>query len=75
MKFSTKDQDNDRHGHRIVNCAVNGGPGKNNDGWWYYGCAYIRPNKQYSEEHKIYDGKMWHNYPFIEIKIRPINCI
>ena len=73
MKFTTKDQDNDRHGHREINCAVRG-DGKNSNGWWYHTCATITPNKQYSEKDKIYDGSRWHNYPFIELKIRPINC-
>ena len=73
MKFSTKDQDNDRHGHREVHCAVRG-HGINSNGWWYNECAHITLNKQYSQKDKIYDGSRWHNYPFIELKIRPINC-
>ena len=70
MKFTTKDQDNDKHGG---NCAVSGN-GKNSNGWWFNYCAYITLNKQYSEKDKIHDGRVWHNYPFIELKIRPINC-
>ena len=70
MKFTTKDQDNDNHGN---NCALDGN-GKSSNGWWFNYCACIQLNKQYSEIHKIYDGRVWHNYPFIELKIRPINC-
>ena len=70
MKFTTKDRDNDRYGG---NCAITGN-GKNSNGWWFHGCALIQLNKKYSEVHKVYDGSSWHNYLFIEMKIRPINC-
>ena len=70
-KFTTKDRDNDRYTRG--NCAVNGN-GKNGNGWWFNSCALIQLNKQYSEVHKIYDGSLWQNYLFIEMKIRPINC-
>ena len=70
MKFTTKDQDNDKYGN---NCAVRGN-GKNSNGWWYNGCALITLNKRYSEKDKIYDGRVWHNYLFTEMKIRLINC-
>ena len=72
MKFTTKDQDNDNHGS--LNCAVEG-DGKNSNGWWFNSCAEITLNRQYSEKKNIYDSRgTWHNYPFIELKIRPINC-
>ena len=70
IKFTTKDRDNDKLGG---NCAVNGN-GKNSNGWWFRNCALIQLNKQYSVKDKIYDGSSWHNYLFIEMKIRPINC-
>ena len=70
MKFTTKDRDNDGHGG---NCAVSGN-GKNSNGWWFRNCALIQLNKQYSEVHKVNDGSSWHNYLFIKMKIRPINC-
>ena len=70
MKFTTKDRDNDLYSD---NCAVTGN-GKNSNGWWFNHCASIQLNKQYSEVHKMYDGSSWHNYLFIEMKIRPINC-
>ena len=70
MKFTTKDQDNDNY---RFNCAVTGNV-RNGNGWWFNACAWIILNRQYSGIHKIYDGKVWHNYLFIELKIRPINC-
>ena len=70
MKFTTKDRDNDRNDN---NCAVIGN-GKNGNGWWFKNCALIQLNRKYSEIHKVFDGRSWHNYLFIEMKIRPINC-
>ena len=70
MKFTTKDRDNDLFSG---NCAVNGN-GKNGNGWWFNRCASIQLNQQYSEVQKMYNGSSWHNYLFIEMKIRPINC-
>ena len=70
MKFTTKDRDNDRY---VSNGAVIAN-GKNSNGWWFNGCAYIKLNQQYSEKDKRSDGRSWHNYLFIEMKIRPINC-
>ena len=71
MKFTTKDRDNDRYSS---NCAVSGN-GKNSNGWWFNNCAIIKLNQQYSEKDKINDGRgSWHNYLFIEMKIKPINC-
>ena len=66
MKFTTKDRDNDRKAG--YSCAVTGN-GKNSNGWWFNNCAFIQLNKQYSEVHKVYDGRSWHNYLFIEMKI------
>ena len=71
MKFTTKDRDNDLYSHD--NCAVDGN-GRNGNGWWYNSCAHIQLNKKYSEVHKVYDGSSFHNYLFIEMKIRPTNC-
>ena len=70
MKFTTKDQDNDKYGG---NCAVSGN-GKNNNGWWQNRCSHIHLNQKYTENNKIYDGRAWHDYIFTEIKIRPTNC-
>ena len=71
MKFTTKDRENDKYSSN--NCAVSGN-GNNNNGWWFNNCAVIKLNQQYSEKTKMYDGRSWHNYLFIEMKIRPINC-
>ena len=72
MKFTTKDRDNDKYSGG--NCAVSRN-GKNGNGWWFNNCGLIQLNQQYSEVHKVNDGHgSWHNYLFIEMKIRPINC-
>ena len=68
MKFTTKDQDNDRWGS---NCALWHGPG---GGWWYSYCATVQPNIQYKGTNGIYLNGKWHTLPFIEIKIRPHKC-
>ena len=67
MKFTTRDQDNDR-------CSCNCVIGNNRGGWWYNNCAHIRPNSQYNYKYKIVLNGQWHSPPFIEIKIRPKNC-
>ena len=64
MKFTTKDGDNDKGGG---NCAMS------YNGWWFNNCAFIFLNRQYKYS-KIHDGISWHNYLFIEMKIRLINC-
>ncbi|XP_065903993.1 fibrinogen C domain-containing protein 1-like [Dysidea avara] len=72
MKFTTRDRDNDK-GRGTFNCAINwvGRSG----GWWYNHCAYILPNHQYNHSNTILLNGQWHPLPFIEIKIRPKNCI
>ena len=67
MKFTTKDRDNDRL--QGGNCAVYG-----NNGWWYNQCSAIFLNRENSNKAKVTDGSSWHNYPFIEMKIRLMNC-
>ena len=71
MKFTTRDQDNDRRGN---NCAI---PAENSGisgGWWYNSCAHIFPNNQYKHKYGIYLNHEWHLLSFIEIKIRQKNC-
>ena len=67
MKFTTRDQDNDR---RSVNCAIPG----NRGGWWYNSCTYIHANSPYNYKYAVRLNGQWHSSPFIEIKIRPKNC-
>ena len=67
IKFTTRDQDNDRW--PTGNCATS-----TDGGWWYNNCAYIFPNAQYNNKYAIYLNYQWHSLPFIEMKIRPKNC-
>ena len=60
MKFSTFDNDNDKHSG---NCAA-----WRKSGWWYNGCRHININEQPS--YKISDDVL-----FSEMKIRPKDCI
>ena len=73
MKFTTRDQDNDRK--PVGNCALptHGGSG---GGWWYNSCANLYPNREYNNyKYTIYLNGQWHSLPpFIEMKIRPKNC-
>ena len=72
MKFTTRDRDNDQRSSD--NCAVNGGTGIGG-GWWYRACSYIYPNHLYNHINTIHFNGIWHDLVFIEIKIRPKNCI
>ena len=72
MKFTTRDQDNDRcH----VNCAAT--PDKHGGitgGWWNNCCANIFPNNQYNHRLGVVLNNQWLSLLFIELKIRPKNC-
>ena len=70
MKFTTRDRDNDKWS---LNCAVHDAGG-NAGGWWYNVCSHIFPNNQYNHYYSVYLNGQWHSLPFIEIKIRPLNC-
>ena len=60
MKFSTPDNDNDKHSG---NCAA-----AHKSGWWYHsGCYHININRQ--------PPNVVGNVLFIEMKIRPKDCI
>ena len=60
VKFSTPDNDNDKHSS--YNCAA-----AYNSGWWYNACRHININSQ-----PPYVGA---NVLFSEMKIRPKDCI
>ena len=70
MKFTTRDQDNDRLSN--YNCAIPAQSGISG-GWWYNHCADIFPNSRYNKN-AIYLNYQYHSLPFIEMKIRPKNC-
>ena len=71
MKFSTRDQDNDRWSYNCANPAHHSGIG---GGWWYNHCAEIYPNSQYKHRYGITLNARYHSLPFIEMKIRSKNC-
>ena len=73
MKFTTRDRDNDKWSS--YNCAVIPiGGGGNAGGWWYNNCGYILPNRWYNHRLTVIINNKWHSLPFIELKIRPLNC-
>ena len=60
MKFSTPDNDNDKHSG---NCAA-----AHKNGWWYHsGCYHINTNTQ--------PPYVYGDVLFSEMKIRPKDCI
>ena len=67
MAFTSRDRDNDIWSH---NCAI----ASNKGGWWYKMCSAVRLHNKYNDEHTILLNGMWHALPFMEIKIRPLNC-
>ena len=71
MKFTTRDQDNDRS--PTGNCAIRTYSARSG-GWWHNHCTYIYPNSQYNYKYPMYLNGQWHSLPFIEMKIRPKNC-
>ena len=67
LKFTTRDQDNDRH---PSNCASLGSGG----GWWYNHCAYINPTSYYNFKQGILLNGQFYSPKFLEMKIRRNNC-
>ena len=63
MKFTTRDRDNDK---RSCNCAGTGG-------WWYHHCSLILLNNRYNHYFMNLNSQ-WYSFPFVELKIRPVNC-
>ena len=73
MKFSTYDNDNDLSGY---NCAAKVDLAEGNGGWWYKDCWNINLNNKYSPEYGSMDlAGTYYNPRWIEMKIRPLNCI
>ena len=71
MKFTTRDQDNDRS--PTHNCAIPAYSSRSG-GWWFNHCSVIYLNCQYKYKYAVLLNGQWHSLPFIEIKIRPKNC-
>ena len=70
-RFTTRDKDNDKWSS---NCAVHNNP-NNGGGWWYNHCGVLYLNSQYNINQNIYLNGQYHALPFIEIKIRPKDCV
>ena len=71
MKFTTRDKDNDKKNG--FNCAAHSGNGKPG-GWWYNTCSHAFLNNQYNYYYSLKLNSRLYTFPFIEIKIRPVNC-
>jgi len=73
-KFSTYDNDNDPWSG---NCAKTLHNAKDNGGWWYNECWHINPNLQYNPGQYgfMYLSNAWYHPRWIQMKIRPLNCI
>ena len=72
MKFSTKDRDNDQWKN---NCAAFYEDTGYKGGWRHNSCSAICPNHGYKNKYTVYLNRQWIPLVFIEIKIRPKNCI
>ena len=72
MPFTARDRDNDKSRR---NCATTSQHGRNSGGWWYKSCSYIHPNHQYNNMHGILLNGQWHALPYVQMSIRPHNCI
>ena len=73
MKFTTRDRDNDQWSTN--NCALHYTGNNAGGGWWYKSCSYVLFNNQYNHKFTIILNGQWHPLSFIEIKIRPKDCI
>ena len=72
QQFTTYDRDNDIW---AFNCAVEGHGSTAPGGWWHRNCFQINLNYNYGGPHGfIWLGSGWYSPPFIEMKIRPLNC-
>ena len=66
LKFSTYDNENDKS--TSTNCGRFGG-------WWHNNCWDINLNHEYGSRDFIYLANTWYSPTWIEMKIRPLNCI
>ena len=73
MKFTTKDRDNDVWPEG--NCAVMVLGIRSGGGWWYKSCTNSFPNNQYTSPYILYLNFKWLSIHFLEIKIRPKDCL
>ena len=74
LEFTTKDYKNNQNSG---NCAIYSGPTKPHGGWWYkvyHSCWHVNPNNFYTQTWGIYLNGVWHTLPFVEMKIRPVQC-
>ena len=75
-KFSTYDNDNDQWSGG--NCAAKLSSAISNGGWWYNSCWNINLNINYNPAAgygSMHLAGTWYNPRWIEMKIRPLNCI
>ena len=71
QQFSTYDRANDPYKH----CAINGHGSTAPGGWWYNSCFYINLNFNHGGPRGfIALAGTWYSPPFLEMKIRPVNC-
>ena len=69
MNFTAKNSDNDQWIYG--NCAEV----KLLGGWWFNSCWHAAPNSIYQRKSGFYINNQWVTFVFIEIKIRPFQCI
>ena len=72
MNFTTKDNVNDKHSD--TNCATATSPSTPHGGWWHRSCWHVHPNNFYKQQWGVYLNNNWHTLPFVEMKIRPVQC-
>jgi len=75
QKFTTFDKDNDKWND--VNCAGKWGSNNGSGGWWHSNCWHINLNNQYNPGQSgfLYLDYTWYNPKWIEMKMRPVNCM
>ena len=73
--FTTRDKDNDNWGENCAKHPIGEGVGSKSGGWWYNSCTFICLNTEYGNEHAIWLNGMHYSVSFVEMKIRPKNCV